>query len=297
MIGSRLLPGVLLAAGLLVGPAATAGQPAAPSAALVPEDDGFEIENAFGFGQGAGIAQKGEWEVGTTLSGRFGKRRGSYRALGTETEAEYGITDRIQAGFAAFTSSHRIRGVPGLDNRSAFGFDGFAVGGKAVILERDVDGPIGFSVATELEWHRYDETEGARGRTFGNETAAILEASLVPNLLYVAANAGFEIERGRARGEKAETESSLFTSAALAWRFQPRMTLGAEARLEHAFEGVLGRHEGSALFLGPTFYAKVSNKVTISAAFGTQVWGSGPGRLNLDAFERHRAMVRVGVEF
>lgn len=268
----------------------------APAAA---EDDGFEVEDAFGFTEGAATAGEGDWEAGSAIEGRWGKRSGSYRAFASETEAEYGITDRIQAGFAAFTAAHRIRKVPELDNRSGFAFDGFGISGKMQILEKDIDGPVGFAIAVEGEWHRRDETSGSPGRFFGFGATAMADTVVVPNMLYVAANAGFEVERGREGGEPWEKESSAFASAALSWRFTPRATLGAEARVESAFEGVFGAHEGTALFLGPTFFWKVSGKVSVSAAWSAQVAGSGePGqRLNLEAFDRHRAMVRIGMEF
>lgn len=292
--------GAVTALGLCTASAAdvaSKARAAAPAQAVTVEDDGFEVESAFGFTEGAQLTQEGEIEVGTSIEGRFGKRRGTYRAFASETEIEYGINDRIAAGFAAFTAGHRIRGVPLLDKRSSFGFDGFAAETKVMILDRGIDGPIGLSVVGELEWHRFDETEGTPGRYLGAGLKGIAEAAIVPNLLYVAGNLGFEVEHGKGRGEPAEKESSLFASAALSYRFTPRALVGAEARVENAYEGIFGDRVGTAVFLGPTAFWKVSSKVTLSAAWSAQVWGDGHGGLNLRDFDRHRATMRMSVEF
>lgn len=298
-LGAALL--LAAATGAVAADRAPAKAPTGAAAATAPlEDDGFEVEDAFGFSQGSAVAGEGNWEASSALEGRFGKRKGTYRAWATETEAEYGLTDRIQAGFALFTAGHTIRGVPELDNRSSFGFDGLSVAGKALILERDIDGPVGLAVEAEGEWHRHDENSGAPGRFYGFGASALTDTVIVPNMLYLAVNGGFEIERGRETGEAWEKESSLYGSAALAWRFTPRATLGAEARLESAFEDVFGKREGTALFLGPTFFWKVSGKVSVAAAWSAQVWGNGAEArhgLNLDAFDRHRAMLKIGLEF
>ncbi|MCW1839155.1 hypothetical protein [Prosthecomicrobium hirschii] len=277
-----------------------AAKPAPAAVEAEVEDDGFEVEDAFGFSQGAATAGEGKWEASSTLTGAFGRSKGSYRAFQTESEAEYGITDRIQMGFAAFTDAHRVRNVPQLDNISSFGFDGLSVSPKIAILQKDIDGPVGFAVEGELEWRRHDEASGQSGRFYQGGLTALSDWVVMPNTLYAAANAGFELGRGRENGEAWETESSVFASGALSWRFTKRATIGAEARLESAFEDVFGKREGTALFLGPTFFWKISGKVSVAAAWSTQVWGNGPdshGRLNLDAFDRHRGMLKIGLEF
>lgn len=287
----------IVAVALALAPAGTASavEAGAPAAAAI-EDDGFEIESAFGFTEGAQITEKGEIEVGTALEGRFGKRRGTYRAFSSETEIEYGITDRIAAGFAAFTAGHRIRNVPLLDNRSSFGFDGLSAETKIMLLDRGIDAPIGLSVVGEVEWHRFDETEGGPGRYLGLGGTAIVDAALIPNMLYIAGNFGFEVERGKERGEPTEKESSLFASAAMSYRVG-RALFGGEARLENAYEGFFADRTGTALFLGPTAFWKVSSKVSVSAAWSTQVWGDGHGGKNYRDFDRHRATVRMSMEF
>ena len=68
-----------------------------------------------------------------------------------------------------------------------------------------------------------------------------------------------------------------------------------------SFDGLgLDRLIGNALFVGPTFYAKLSEKVWMSAAWSAQVAGHAHneiGALDLTNFERHRAVLRFGYNF
>jgi len=68
-----------------------------------------------------------------------------------------------------------------------------------------------------------------------------------------------------------------------------------------SFDGLgLDRFAGNALFAGPTFYARFSEKFWMSAAWSTQVTGRAIneiGALNLTNFERHRAVLRFGYNF
>ena len=66
------------------------------------------------------------------------------------------------------------------------------------------------------------------------------------------------------------------------------------------FNSLLDRLIGNALFVGPTFYAKLSEKVWMSAAWSAQVAGHAHneiGALDLTNFERHRAVLRFGYNF
>jgi hypothetical protein len=80
------------------------------------------------------------------------------------------------------------------------------------------------------------------------------------------------------------------------------MFLGAEVRYVRAYEGLrLQRYEGQVLFVGPTLYAKLNDRLSISATFAAQVAGrsvESPGRsLDLDNFSRYQAKLKVSYEF
>jgi len=74
-----------------------------------------------------------------------------------------------------------------------------------------------------------------------------------------------------------------------------------EVRYMRSFDGLgLDRFTGNALFVGPTFYAKFSEKAWMSAAWSAQVAGhvhNGMGALDTTNFEQHRALLRFGYNF
>ena len=63
---------------------------------------------------------------------------------------------------------------------------------------------------------------------------------------------------------------------------------------------VVAYHAGDAVYVGPTLYVQLSRKTFMTAAWNTQVAGrdlENPGALNLSEFSRHRAKLKVAVEF
>lgn len=82
---------------------------------------------------------------------------------------------------------------------------------------------------------------------------------------------------------------------------KPGVLIGAEARYMRSFDGLgLDRFTGNALFVGPTFYARFSEKIWMSAAWSAQIAGHAHneiGSLDLTNFERHRALLRFGYNF
>ena len=82
---------------------------------------------------------------------------------------------------------------------------------------------------------------------------------------------------------------------------RPGVFIGAEARYMRSFDGLgLNRFTGNALFVGPSFYARVSETVWMSASWNAQVAGHAlneVGALDLTNFKRHRALLRFDYNF
>ena len=80
-----------------------------------------------------------------------------------------------------------------------------------------------------------------------------------------------------------------------------KLFLGGEVRYASTFDGLTFNHSaGQALFTGPNFFARVSDKVRIAGASNFPVAGKTltvPGSLNLVKYERHQAHLRLGVSF
>ncbi|KRD99881.1 hypothetical protein ASE63_10195 [Bosea sp. Root381] len=302
-------------------------------------EQGPETEDMFGFTQGTSVLGKGRFEISGTGEGAFGRRIGRYRAGALGGTFAFAPLEGLSIEFGATGDAFSIRHVPGLDNRSGGGFGGFSTELKWQAIKRGPASPFGLTFVLEPEVSFRDGDSGERGRGVGLGARIALDAELVPKTLFGALNLVYEIERFRPRGlslvngdgeplegvpsgpcladadqdaletcvaaagrRPAERSSRLGVSGALAFQVNPQMFVGGEVRYLRSYAGFgLNRFEGHALFAGPTFYAQLSENVSLSAAFSTQIAGKSkatPGRtFDLDNFPRHQAKLKLSYEF
>ena len=262
----------------------------------------IETRYIFGFTVGSDIGPEGEKEFVYGVVGRFGKRDGTYRAFDHTFEFEYVPTQFDLLEFEAPGTTHYIRNVTDLEDRNTTQFKGLAFAWHRLLIERGPASPIGVAALVELEWSRIDGTAGTRERAYALETKLLADVALIPNRLFFAVNASYEPEVVKPKGEPTEHESELGFSAAISYRPIPIVLVGAGVQYFRVYQGLgLNRFEGDALFVGPNLYVQLTKKTFLTAAFATQVAGRSvdePGkRLNLHDFERHRARLRIHVEF
>lgn len=272
-----------------------------------PQTQQVETENLFGFTDGSDTGEAGSTSLELDMTGRFTKRAGSYAGVAQKFDFGFGVTDDLSISLGVLGDYHRVRDVPDLENLGGrYVFNG--VGGEVRyrILNREA-APFGVTLHVEPSIARVDEESGERGRRITSETKLILDRELVPQRLFGAVNLLYEVDRFRGRGA-AETErsSNLGTSIAIAYQIGPSFFIGGEGRYLRAYEGYgLDRYQGDAFFLGPTLFLQPVSNVFISAAYQAQVVGRerrggqqiGRSDLNLRDFERHRMLLKVGIEF
>jgi hypothetical protein len=260
----------------------------------------IETKYIFGFTEGTSIGLEGEKEVSIETVARIGKRDGRYTATETKLEFEHTPSQFFQFEFGALLASHDINNVTGLDNRRQFAFGGLFGELRYLVIGRGPGAPIGLAVSVEPVWRRIDETGGARVTNFELETKVSLDAELVSNRLYLGANAIYEPEWTRADGT-IERESTMGFSAALAFRPAQPVLIGAEIGYFRHYDGIgFNVFTGDALYVGPTFYWQLAPKMFMAAAWAVQVAGHDvetPGPLNLAEFSRHKAKLKVALEF
>jgi hypothetical protein len=261
----------------------------------------IETKYLFGFTSGTSIGLEGEKEISIDTVGRFGKRDGRYSATETKLEFEQTPTQFIQYEFGALLASHHIRSVTDLDDRNAFNFGGLFGEIRYLAIERTQSSPVAVALSLEPTWRRIDETGGERISNFELEAKVAADLELVPNRVFLAFNAFYEPEWTRTPDGEHEKESKLGLSTGLAFRVSPPVVIGAELGYFRHYEGaLLNTFDGDALFLGPTFYWKFARKAFVTAAWASQITGrsvDSPGSLNLSEFSRHRAKVKLAVEF
>ncbi|RXH39723.1 hypothetical protein XH94_17800 [Bradyrhizobium zhanjiangense] len=264
-------------------------------------EEGFDTEHIFGFMIGTDVGTVGEREFQSETTGRFGKGAGAYRALAQEVEIEVVPLPNFRIEVGGIASLHDITGVPDIDDRRQFNFQGASLDLRYRLLDRE-HAPFGLTVAAELHGSRIDETSGAKGRMYGTDFALAFDRELVPNFAIAALNLIYQPEWARFEvaglSEKSSTIGAAFAGMV---RVRPNVLLGGEMRYFRQYEGIgLGEFSGQALFVGPTAYFRLSERSRLTLSWSMQAWGRPAGssaNLDLVNFERHQARVVFGVNF
>jgi hypothetical protein len=287
---------------LLMGAGATASLTYAQSGSNAPlQFHEIETKYIFGFTEGSGIGLEGEKEFSVETVVGIGKRDGRYTATQTKLEYEFTPSQFVQFEFGALVSSHNIRNVTDFDDRNSVDFMGLFGEVRYLLVERTSNSPWSVTLSLEKTWRRIDETSGERVTNFELEAKINADVELVKNRLYAGFNFMYEPEWTRTAEGEIEHETTLGVSTALAFRIIPDVVIGAELWYLRHYDGFdLAQFTGDAFFLGPTLYVQLSRKMFMTAAWNTQIAGhdvENPGTLNLSEFPRHRAKVKVAVEF
>ena len=268
--------------------------------ACVSAEESFDTEHIFGFMIGTDVGNPGEREFQTQTTGRFGKG-GTYRALQQEVEIEVVPLPNFRIEVGGTATLHDITGVPDIDDRRQFNFQGASLDLRYRLLDRG-RAPFGLTVAAELHGDRIDETSGAKGRMYGTDFTLAFDRELIPNYAIAALNLIYQPEWARFEvagvSEKSSTIGVAFGGMV---HVRPNFLLGGEMRYFRQYEGIgLGEFSGQALFVGPTAYFQLSEKSRLTLSWSMQAWGrpaGSGGNLDLVNFERHQARLVFGVNF
>jgi hypothetical protein len=263
-----------------------------------------ETKYVFGFTEGSGIGLEGEKEFSAETVTSFGKRDGRYRAGETKLEYEFTPNQYVQFELGPMVAWHSINGVTDLDDRNQAAFSGLFGEIRYLLLDRGPSSPLAITLSAEPEWHRIDETSGARVKNFGLELKLNADLELIQNRLYLGGNLLYEPEATRdpdGVGAGWEKESIGEISGALSYRIIPSVFVGAEVWYLRHYDGTwFNTFTGDAVYVGPTIYVQINRKMFMTAAWNTQVAGHEvdvPGALDLGDFSRHRAKLKFAVEF
>jgi hypothetical protein len=277
-------------------------QPRAFPFALDGTYNEIETKYIFGFTDGSDIGAEGEKAIEVEANGAFRKRHGHYSAIEQEVEFEAVPTQFFAYELSAHGMAHAIKGVDGLDDLHRVTPSGLSARFRYLLIGRGPGSPIGLTVTAEPEWSRVDGASGIFTRSLGSTFKILADTELVQNRLFAAANLSYAPEIDKAVGEPTWTRSStLGAASAIAWRFTPKITVGAEAEYFRAYESFgFKNFQGHALYVGPTLHIQITNKMMFAAAYSTQVGGHAAGDnqpLDLVNFTRHRARLRFECEF
>jgi hypothetical protein len=300
MLNARCARAIIFAAPLLF--AAGFGARAQDNPAFYRD---VETKYIFGFTEGSGIGLEGEKEFSLETVARMGKRDGRYWASETKLEYEFTPNQYVQFELGPLVSTHAIKDVTDMDNRNQLAMSGFFGEVRYLLLDRGPSSPLAVTLSAEPEWHRIDETSGARVKNFGLELKVNADLELIKNRLYLGSNLLYEPEATHdpdGIGAGWEKESTGGISGAVSYRVLPSVFIGAELWYLRHYEGAwFNTFTGDAFFLGPTTYIQLGRKVFMTAAWNVQIHGRDvdePGStLNLGEFSRQRGKLKLAVEF
>jgi hypothetical protein len=261
----------------------------------------LETTHLFGFTLGSDVNAVGEKEAESETVGRFGKTAGAYSVLSEALGIKFIPLQNFSLEPIISGARFDVSGVPGLDDRRQLAYEAASLETRYRLINREKTA-FGLTVGFDPHWVRVDGSSGAPVDRYGAALLLIADKELVEKLIFAALNFIYEPNdtRSRATGDWQRT-SDLGVSTAVTMQIRPGVLIGGEARYMRSFDGLgLDRFSGNALFVGPTFYARFSEKIWMSAAWNTQVAGRAhnkTGALDLTNFERDQALLRFGYNF
>jgi hypothetical protein len=253
------------------------------------EKPSIDTEHIFGFTEGADIGRKGEIELESTFTGRFGNI-GHYGAFDNETAARYIFADGLRASLGLLSDFHQVSGVAGLRDTTALNFNGISGELRWQLLESS-KAPIGLTLSFNPQWLRVDDFTGQLAGTYAVPMILLIDTAVVPDRLFAAMNVTYAPSIERIIGLW-ERESGLEVSAAISGVMAPGVLLGAEVRHLSAFEGLfLNREDGHALYIGPSLFLKLPNGIVAKFVWSARASGAG------ERFERNQVRAQFVKSF
>ena len=228
----------------------------------------YSDEGLFGYVKGAEPLPKGALDFEQWFTWRGGKDLGSYNALDTKTELEYGITDRFAASIAMWGLGINSSGlmidayIPG-DKKYPWRPDGVEAAVKYNYLTPALD-DFGLAQYTSLSYFWYDVNSGYRKNVYAFETFLLAQKYFLDGQLVWAGNLGIEADSATRQPIQGlpedfewpltpEMEIAITISTGLTYRIFSNWFVGAEIFYQTEHETVVGQERWS-LQAGPTIH-------------------------------------------
>jgi hypothetical protein len=245
-------------------------------------------EGIFGYVKTAEVLPKRAWDFEQWFTSRFDKGIGTYEALDTKTEVDYGATDRLQLSGALFGLGINTQGilidayVP-KDEKYGWKPAGVEAALKYNYLSPAKDN-IGLSQYAAIYHFWQDVHSGQKKDVFTFETMLIAQKYYLDGELITAGNLGIEATHAK-RAPIAglpvgfewpttpEMEIEITAAAGISYRIAPKWFVGAEVFYQTEHETEVGQERWSVQ-AGPTLHY-ASQKWWASLTWLPQLKGGG----------------------
>jgi hypothetical protein len=261
----------------------------------------IDTEHLFGFTIGSDVGDAGEREIEGTVTGRFAKQAGTYNAASGTLSAEFVPIANLRTEITGAVVSYDIAGVGGLADQHYVALGGVSGDIRYRLLDR-ATAPFGLAVGAEPHWGRADDVTGQPANQYGVDFVVAADWEPIRDRVVAAVNLIYQPETARFNWTGTwSPESTAGVAIAVMAQIQPGIFAGGEARYLRRYDGLgLDAFAGQGLFIGPTIYAKLSERAWITLAWSAQVAGQASmstGSLDLVNFERRQARLLFGVNF
>jgi hypothetical protein len=273
-------------------------------------------ENLFGYNTGAETLPKGSTEIYAINTLRSDKGQGTYRAIDSEFELEYGVTDRITLAGSARFLSIRTNGLT-IDGYLPLPIDkgprlaGMELQGKFNVLRPAIDG-FGLALVTKAEYSRLDKHSGQKKNEFEGTVLFAAQKYFRQGQIVWVGNLGMKagiadraaianLPEGFDWPTSPEAEIEFTAGTGLTYRVANNWFVGAETQYATEFETEVGQERWS-LFAGPSIHYG-GEKLWATLTWFPQLTGGGErypgqtGHLHLIEKTKNEFRLKLGLNF
>jgi Family of unknown function (DUF6662) len=211
-------------------------------------------EQFFMFARGAETLPARRAELCQFVTFRTGKRDGRYHGFESDTEFEYGVSDRLQASVAVVNHYFHIRDVEELPDTDADRFGGVEMSAKYRMLSPFKD-PLGVAIRVEAGYLWNDEVGGLTQHERFLAPELDLQRNFRDDTVAWNLNLGPEWAWGKQPAEQYPRELALQAATGAAFRFASNWFAGEETRVRSEWPLFdFGHFEHVALYIGPSVH-------------------------------------------
>lgn len=225
-------------------------------------------ENLLGYVRGAEPLPENSWEIYQVTTQRNDKGQGKYTAIDSETEFEYGVTDKfsVTGSFSMQsidTSGLYIDGYLPKDEKYGITPSGIGTALKYNFLSPAKD-DVGLASYLKIEYSWLDPHSGQKKDTTSLKLLGIAQKYYLEGEVIWSTNFGIEttyahrkevdnLPEGFEWPEDPEMEIEAIVGTGVSYRFKPKWFIGAESMFETEYETEIGQ-ERWTVFAGPSLH-------------------------------------------